>query len=151
MDIDDAAWLALAEKLEGTVNNDASERPNDFHPNDADWLALTDESEEATSDPSSSYPAAAIDTFGLKDKLRQYYGYSDFRGDQEQVILEALYGRDVSIFWSTGSGKSLCYLLPSLVTGKVTIVISPLISLMQDQTRTFNNTVGQGTHELAGS
>ena len=54
-----------------------------------------------------------------------------------------LQGRDTCVFWSTGSGKSLCYQLPALATGKTAIVVSPLISLMRDQVTALNNTIGR--------
>tara|TARA_R110002050_G_scaffold152362_2_gene279794 strand:- start:192 stop:557 length:366 start_codon:yes stop_codon:yes gene_type:complete len=62
-----------------------------------------------------------------------------------------LVGRDVEVYWATGAGKSLVYQLPPLHTGKVALVCSPLISLMQDQCHRLNNTVGasRGNYHLA--
>jgi len=54
----------------------------------------------------------------MEDKIKQYFGYS-FCGDQLEVVREILSGNDVAVFWSTGSGKSVCYQLPALITGKV--------------------------------
>uniref|UniRef100_A0A915PB57 DNA 3'-5' helicase n=1 Tax=Setaria digitata TaxID=48799 RepID=A0A915PB57_9BILA len=65
--------------------------------------------------------------------LKKFFGYSTFRSLQWTVIQNALSRRDQIVVMSTGYGKSVCYQLPSLYTGKLTIVISPLISLMNDQ------------------
>eukprot|EP00887_Chlorella_sp_A99_P003267 scaffold9.g3267.t1 len=66
-------------------------------------------------------------------------GYDDFRGHQEDAVLAALRGRDVLVLMPTGGGKSLCYALPGLASpsGGLSIVVSPLIALMQDQVAAF--------------
>ncbi|MGB9071381.1 MAG: RecQ family ATP-dependent DNA helicase [Terriglobales bacterium] len=69
----------------------------------------------------------------LLDALRRYWGYHEFRPRQESVIRSLLAGHDACVVMPTGGGKSLCYQLPAVVSGKTTIVISPLIALMQDQ------------------
>ena len=61
------------------------------------------------------------------------FGYSDFRPGQAEVISACLSGRDVLGVMPTGAGKSLCYQIPALALGGVTLVVSPLISLMKDQ------------------
>ncbi|MCS6790909.1 MAG: RecQ family ATP-dependent DNA helicase [Bacteroidia bacterium] len=67
------------------------------------------------------------------DVLRRYWGYDQFRPAQEAVVQALLSGREVLALLPTGGGKSICYQVPGLVRGGVTLVISPLIALMKDQ------------------
>src|SRR5699024_2349535 len=65
--------------------------------------------------------------------LHEIYGFNEFRHGQSEVIEKILNGQDALAIMPTGGGKSLCYQIPALVFDGVTIVISPLISLMKDQ------------------
>ena len=69
----------------------------------------------------------------LEEILHRWFGFAAFRPNQEEVCLAAVAGRDVLLVMPTGSGKSLCYQLPGIASGGVTLVISPLIALMEDQ------------------
>ncbi|MCP2727494.1 DNA helicase RecQ [Limnofasciculus baicalensis] len=69
----------------------------------------------------------------LEEALKHFFGYDTFRLAQEKIVEEALQNRDLLIIMPTGGGKSLCFQLPALLKPGVMIVVSPLISLMQDQ------------------
>lgn len=71
--------------------------------------------------------------------LRQYFGYAEFRSGQEELIQAQLAGRDVFGIMPTGGGKSICYQIPGMMLPGITLVVSPLISLMMDQVMALKN------------
>jgi len=74
----------------------------------------------------------------LKTKLKEIFGYSQFRGNQEIIIQNLLDGKNTFVIMPTGAGKSLCYQLPAMVKDGLAIVISPLIALMKNQVDQMN-------------
>ena len=75
----------------------------------------------------------ATDLDAAHRTLRATFGFEAFRPGQGEIVTAVLNGRDVLAVMPTGSGKSLCYQLPALLRGGLTIVVSPLIALMRNQ------------------
>ena len=74
----------------------------------------------------------------IKERLKEIFGYSQFRGEQEAIIYSILAGRNTFVIMPTGAGKSLCYQLPAIVSEGTAVVISPLIALMKNQVDQLN-------------
>ncbi len=79
----------------------------------------------------------ATPSTAAREKLREVFGYSSFRGDQEDIVAHLSTGGDALVLMPTGAGKSLCYQLPALLRPGTGVVVSPLIALMQDQVETL--------------
>lgn len=75
----------------------------------------------------------------LESALKKYFGYTSFRLGQQQIIEQALNNQDLLVVMPTGGGKSLCFQLPALLRKGLTVVVSPLIALMQDQVQSLRN------------
>ncbi len=78
----------------------------------------------------------------LFDNLHNFFGFDQFKGQQEDIITNILSGNDTFVIMPTGAGKSMCYQLPALMSDGTAIVISPLIALMKnqvDQIRAFGH------------
>jgi len=74
----------------------------------------------------------------LKERLKEIFGFSQFRGEQEAIINNVMAGHNTFVIMPTGAGKSLCYQLPAIATEGVAVVISPLIALMKNQVDQLN-------------
>ncbi len=77
-------------------------------------------------------------TADLSKELKKYFGFSTFKGQQEEIIKNLLEGKDLFVLMPTGGGKSLCYQLPALISEGTAIVVSPLIALMKNQVDAIN-------------
>lgn len=82
-----------------------------------------------------------------QETLKQYWGYADFKHPQKEIIDSVLEGKDTLAILPTGGGKSLCYQIPAVMNEGITLVISPLIALMQDQVNSLNQ-IGIGAASI---
>ena len=103
-----------------------------------DLQALLQNVDELLNKPGAPPPVSIDDSQGkttdeLLAALNKYFGYADFRDGQREVVETILNGENILAAFPTGYGKSLCYQLPALMLPGVTVIVSPLISLMKDQ------------------
>jgi len=91
---------------------------------------------------SSAAGVTPLDPAEPHDALRRLFGFAEFRPGQREAVEAALAGRDCLVVMPTGAGKSLCYQLPALVRDDLTLVVSPLVSLMQDQVEGLEGVAG---------
>ena len=75
----------------------------------------------------------AITSIDLAEKLKHFFGFNKFKGDQEEIIKNVLNEKDTFVIMPTGGGKSMCYQLPALIQEGTAVIVSPLIALMKNQ------------------
>ena len=75
----------------------------------------------------------------LHTSLKKFFGFSNFKGNQESIVQSLLGGHDVFVIKPTGGGKSLCYQLPAFISEGTAIIVSPLIALMKNQVDAIRN------------
>jgi DNA topoisomerase-3 len=131
-----APFLAGIEQYVREVVEKVAEAP--MAPRKRDVPAGRDSGAELVARSGSPTDAArpalvAIENKPLPDLLQRWFRFSSFRANQEEVCRAVVEGRDVLLVMPTGAGKSLCYQLPGLARGGTTLVVSPLIALMEDQ------------------
>lgn len=80
-----------------------------------------------------------MDTMNLKEALKTNFGFDSFKGDQEDIIMNVLNGKNTFVIMPTGGGKSMCYQLPALLSEGTAIIVSPLIALMKNQVDAIRN------------
>ncbi|MDY5968745.1 MAG: DNA helicase RecQ [Bacteroidales bacterium] len=95
----------------------------------------------------------SIVEYDLKGKLKEFFGFDQFKGDQEEIIRSVIEGNDTLVIMPTGSGKSLCYQLPALILPGTAVIVSPLIALMKNQVDAlrYNAGIDQVAHFLNSS
>ena len=120
---------------------------NDLNNEEAFWDSLLEQADTMEEQEQLEYyeeeitiPPIADNLQSLKPEevLKKYFGYDSFRAGQQDIVESILKGQDVLAVMPTGAGKSICYQIPAMMLPGVTLVVSPLISLMQDQVKSLN-------------
>jgi DNA topoisomerase-3 len=119
-----SAAAALRDRAGATGNRAAVERAASVR---------VEASERSASAPSAAHQRALRAGLTPEALLKQCFGFETFRAHQREVVEQLIAGRDVLLVMPTGAGKSLCYQLPGIARGGTTLVVSPLIALMDDQ------------------
>jgi hypothetical protein len=114
-----------------------------------DYFEWTDGQESNTNNSPPTGAPIEYDPSDVKDMIRENrfkFGHQSFRPGQKEVIAHAIRGRDVFVLMPTGGGKSLCYQLPAWCTPGLSVVVSPLLSLIQDQVQSLTKLGVQAVH-----
>lgn len=120
---------------------------NDLNNEEAFWDSLLEQADTMEEQEQLEYyeeeitiPPIADNLQSLKPEevLKKYFGYDSFRAGQKDIVESILRGQDVLAVMPTGAGKSICYQIPATMLPGITLVVSPLISLMQDQVKSLN-------------
>jgi DEAD/DEAH box helicase len=130
---DNAAAAAAAAASMSRHSDSGRSHGNDSSYNNSSSIYNNNSSSKASNN-SSSGRRPRYDPVSMIDAARtELFGHSEFRGKQREIITATLQGRDVFVIMPTGAGKSLCYQLPAVLSKGVTIVVSPLLALIEDQ------------------
>ncbi|MBP1756837.1 MAG: recQ 2, partial [Firmicutes bacterium] len=128
-------------------DNEYDEVNNEVNNEEAFWDSLLDQAEtyQETEQPEYLWEELTpppitdnLESLEPEEVLKKYFGYDSFRTGQKGVVESILKGQDAFAVMPTGAGKSICYQIPAMMLPGVTLVISPLISLMQDQVKSLN-------------
>ncbi|CAB9500421.1 syndrome ATP-dependent helicase homolog [Seminavis robusta] len=155
MDGVDLDAIAAAAEGKGTSDGNGKKKAIEASTSTSTGTAATNKRRKVSISPTNRKMSTDNSQEALEKTLLKFFGYSKFRKGQLQVIQQVLQqdanSNDTAVFWATGSGKSLCYQIPALHTQRITLVLSPLVSLMNDQVHSLNGlmTGNNGNTEIA--